>query len=417
MKIGIAVPTPDQLDPEFSLISLPQLIGYTKKMVPDIELVLTPKSGVMTSSNRNFIVDNFLKRGDIDYILHLDADMVYPKDMIVKYLEQQVDVVGCVYFRRDPPHDPVVYMDNDKDNKDVYPFTSIDPRSLPHNQLVPVGGLGFGGLMVKTSVYHELGADKWHRYGPNFGIPGEISGKLSHDLVFCQTLKKHGFVIHVHTGVVAGHITKKIVFGPEDRGLVDISAVKLEKSPKIAVIMPSLDKKLADRAVNQLLSRAGIVADYFPIIDYDLKGFVKVVNDFVNDNRDYDYYVYVAQDAYAGKDWLKIATLSMEKTKAWVFAFNDGKWHGSLASFGMVSRDFTNHYDKNKPSIFWHEYKSHYADTEITLIAQQHSRMAYSPEAVLVEIDYNKHGVNEDDRRIFNARKAMFPTELQERFS
>jgi len=419
VTIGIAIPTPEHIDPEFSLISLPQLIAYTKKILPDIELKLSCKAGVRTDSNRNFMLKHYLD-AEVDYILHLDCDMVFPKDLIVKYLKDPKKIMGCVYYRRDPPHYPVVYIENKGKNKDINPLTSVDPKSMPKDQFVKVDGIGFGGMMVDTKVYRALGDKKWHRYGKNFGIPLELPNKLSHDLQFCKLVKEHEFDVYVHTGVRAGHISKKIVWDYEPvkktNDFIDISSYKLNKKPKIAVLMPSLDTKKAQKVVKQLKSRASYQnVEYLILNDDERVGFVTKINEFsYKFQNDYDYFVYVAEDAYAGRGWLNIALLSLEATKKDLFIFNDGKWNGRLASFGMVSQKLIKSQDGY---IFYKGYKSHYADTELTLKMMEQSNFSYSPEALLIEVDYNKHGVNLADKKLFNRRKLNFREPYRSMFS
>jgi hypothetical protein len=58
---------------------------------------------------------------------------------------------------------------------------------------------------------------------------------------------------------------------------------------------------------------------------------------------------------------------------------------------------------------FFHDaYGSHYADTELTLIAREQGRYVYEPNSVLVEADWDKEsaGVSASDRALFKARTA-----------
>ena len=50
----------------------------------------------------------------------------------------------------------------------------------------------------------------------------------------------------------------------------------------------------------------------------------------------YKYVVYTAEDAFPGMNWLKFAHEELETTGKSLLAFNDGKWFGRLAAFGMV---------------------------------------------------------------------------------
>jgi hypothetical protein len=169
---------------------------------------------------------------------------------------------------------------------------------------------------------------------------------------------------------------------------------------EIVVILPTINKEKADSTLDQLIMTASMNASFYSILDKERAGFIATAN-YAFNSIDAKYYVYVAEDAYGGRDWLKIAYETMERTGAGLFAFNDGKWHGKLASFGMVRKDWAG--DELLPSV----YRSHYADTELTLRAMSEGKFAYDPEAVLIEIDPNKHGVNPADQALFNQRKVV----------
>jgi len=96
-KVAIGVPIPSNVPSDF-IRNLIDLISYTKK-IPDIELSYLDREGVSTAKNRNFILQRAIEIG-VDYIVWLDADMLYPHDMIVKYLAQSFDIIGCEYFKR-----------------------------------------------------------------------------------------------------------------------------------------------------------------------------------------------------------------------------------------------------------------------------------------------------------------------------
>lgn len=406
MKIAIGIPSPQWVHPDFALTNLPAIVYHSKTHIKDIELYTLYKTGVMTSSNRNWILKQCLEQ-DIDGILWLDTDMLYPPDILEKYLASKKDIIGSVYFKRSEPYDPIVYLKGPNPKK---PYQILDVTKLPKNQPFPVDGLGFGGMYVDMKVYKAMGDDKWMHYGKNFGIPMELEDQESHDLIFCKTAQKYGFKLFVHSGVQSIHIGEKMIEMKDWKR----SPSKNPKKSTIAVIMPTTDKVMAQRALDRMQMKAGTLAEYFLIEDFERNGFIATMNDAVH-NLDYDYYVYTAQDAYAGEWWLKYALDEMMDKEAGLLAFNDGKWNGNLAAFGMVEKNWmkTNY----KGDMFSKYYKSHYADVELTLLAMRDGKFAYNPEAVLVEVDYNKHGVNEKDRELFNTRKTqLFNSDLQQLF-
>lgn len=404
MKIVIGLPTPDRVSPNFSLHNLPQIIATAKSQMPELELYTLYKTGVMTSSNRNFIVKE-AQGINADAILWLDVDMIYPGDIVKMLWDANKDIIGSVYFKRSEPYDPVVYVRGDNP---VSPYRIVDPLTL--TEVTEVDGVGFGGMMVKMSVYNKMTKyDLWHHYGSKFGFPTDDLDRLSHDLQFCKEAQEMGFKVWVHPKVMCGHFEERLVTAEnwQPNGAV------LKNIPKIAVLLPAINLEKANRTIEQLQKRANFDADYYAIEDVERTGFIKTINGAVK-NIEADYYVYVAEDAYAGQNWLYFGIYEMIKKKAGLLAFNDGKWNGSLASFGMVEAKWMR--DNYEGHLFYPSYKSHYADTELTLIAMSQKKLAYTPDSLLIEVDYDKHGVNIEDKELFNIRKKSFGS-LSELFS
>lgn len=155
----------------------------------------------------------------------------------------------------------------------------------------------------------------------------------------------------------------------------------------IAVIMPCIDTQMGMDTARFLLKRAGMECLIIVVNDKDRRGFMHVFNNTVA-RLDIKYVVYLAQDAYPGIDWLKIAYETLEKTGKGLLAFNDGKWRGRVASFGLVRIDWVRKLYGGP--VFFPGYKAHKADNELTVIARVQNQFDYNPDATLVEIDKEK---------------------------
>lgn len=392
--VAICVPSPDMIDPNFMDCVL-SIYAYTVRNLPHVQLLFEYATGVRTDRNRNGMLQHCLE-SDVDYILWLDADMIFQPQIIEKYLKADKDIIGCKYYKRGAPFSPVFYK-RSKDHE--WKYTPVDPDSLPKGQeIVELDALGFGGMMVKTDVYRKMGEDMWMNYGKNFHIPGAEEDALTHDINFCRKAQEHGFKIHLHTGVLASHIGR---FEVTEANWIESKT----KPPVIDVIMPAIDKEMAAQAGKMLQQRAGMPCNVHILIDHDRHGFIKTANHAFK-NTSGKYVVYVAQDVFPGRNWLLNAFTEMVKTSSAMLGFNDGKWEGELASFGMVRRDWVEKiYDGN---LFYPGYNSHYCDTELTLIAMQQKTYCYNPNATMIENDPDKDGksVNAADKALFAKRKA-----------
>ncbi|MBU3614817.1 hypothetical protein ICN46_07905 [Polynucleobacter sp. Latsch14-2] len=171
----------------------------------------------------------------------------------------------------------------------------------------------------------------------------------------------------------------------------------------VLVAMPFTNADHAQRAAKLMASRASAPGMILCIHDQAEEGFIALINRaFVKTQS--AYFAYVAQDALAGRDWLKEALTAMGDRKNFL-GFNDGKWAGALAGFGLARRSWaTQNYGGD---FFYPAYKRHYADAELTLLAMQADAYAYEPNSLLVEVDWDKDAsaVDADDRSLFLERK------------
>lgn len=182
-------------------------------------------------------------------------------------------------------------------------------------------------------------------------------------------------------------------------------------SGDVVVIMPALDRDKALGAARILIERSGL-KEFCLIIALDDRrvGFVSVVNE-VYRLTNFKYLVYLAEDAFPGRYWLRRAYDLMESSNGGLLAFNDGKWFGEYAAFGMVRKSWVERV--YEADLFFPTYHSHFADVELTKIAERDGQLIYDPNAVLVEVDFSKglhwRANQEDQVLYFDRLKKGFP--------
>jgi hypothetical protein len=171
----------------------------------------------------------------------------------------------------------------------------------------------------------------------------------------------------------------------------------------VVAAMPFTQADHAQRAAKLMAARANAPGLVLAIHDQREEGFIHLVNQAFASTQS-AYFAYVAQDAFAGRAWLEQGLSALGDDKG-LLGFNDGKWAGALAGFGLVRRSWAiNHYGGQ---LFCSKYLRHYADAELTLLALQEGKYAYEPNSVLVEVDWDKDAtaVHEPDRQVFLERK------------
>jgi len=171
-------------------------------------------------------------------------------------------------------------------------------------------------------------------------------------------------------------------------------------------VMPSTNVHQASQAAQLMSSRAGVDdALLLCVIDDLQEGFIDIANRVFKATSS-TYFGYVAQDAYPGRQWLTTGLQTLGQKNKGLLGFNDGKWGGALAAFGLGRRAWLS--QNYEGDIFYPGYTQHYADTELTVLAMGNAQYCYNPQAVLVEVDWRKDSksVNPLDQFLFSQRKA-----------
>lgn len=170
-------------------------------------------------------------------------------------------------------------------------------------------------------------------------------------------------------------------------------------------VMPCTDVPMGRRAATLMVQRAGTPCQVLLVEDVDHWGFVAVANAAfaMSSSR---YFGYVAQDAFAGRQWLARAIKALQTPGKHLFGFNDGKWQGALAAFGLAERHWAA--STTGGLLFYPGYQRHYADVELTVLAMGQNAYAHDPYSLLVEVDWAKDGasVNAKDRALYRERAA-----------
>ncbi len=181
------------------LVAMPTLDWMWTGTVTSLrDLELPPGSEVSLTSNstalvakRNALVDRFLARPKLAWLLFLDADMVFPSHTLRRLLNWNVDVVSGLYsYKGGGPHgyEPVVEWEGDGADRAIG-----DMRGLAE-----VKGVGAGCLLIRRRVVEKIVARPW------FEANAE---DIREDVAFCEKVRAAGLKVHVDTGLVIGHIT------------------------------------------------------------------------------------------------------------------------------------------------------------------------------------------------------------------
>jgi len=145
--------------------------------------------------------------GEFDRILWLDSDMEFSPDLFERLSndmdENDLDIVGGLYFTRREPSIPVVYQKvgyYHSDDDEVTPV-ALNYYEYPQDQLFPCEGIGFGAVLVKVDLIKKVQEKHGLPFSPILGF-GE-------DLSFCMRARDVGSEIYCDSRVMIGHIGLK----------------------------------------------------------------------------------------------------------------------------------------------------------------------------------------------------------------
>ena len=182
---------------------------------------------------RNVLVRQFLAQDHGDWLLMLDDDQLYPKDLL-EYLIEAADpverpILGVPVWRfiGGGEGGPVSVGHNVFDLHESNGFV-VWPDPLPENAVMQVAAVGTGCLMIHRSALLAMQAwseaqglgTKWCWFRHSIWQPADMSE--GEDLYFCRLAHLVGFPVFVSTFTTLGHVKSIILDGDVPPGLVSV---------------------------------------------------------------------------------------------------------------------------------------------------------------------------------------------------
>ena len=195
MKVFIAVPSMD---------TIPALFAQSLALLQrDCEVQIGWEVGSLVYHARNNLARQALKT-DADYVLWLDSDMVFAPDTLIRMLkvcmDNDIDFLTAVCFRRKPPYTPCLFDRLEKVEKGAS-YTAL--MSVPEG-LFKVGGCGFAGVLMASDVLLSVQSKfNGRMFDPMDGFGEDVS--------FCWRARQCGYEIWCDSSIEFGHVGNCIV--------------------------------------------------------------------------------------------------------------------------------------------------------------------------------------------------------------
>ena len=166
---------------------LGQLMGFTAANLPEgVNLGLNLVSGTYVHKGRQQMMESMRERGST-WVLWLDTDMRFPRDLLVQLMMHQQPVVGINYSQRTTPPD-YVGIKRVGFGEEAEKLVTDDSST----GLEEVEALGFGALLIRGDVVQALPVDEpwfhmeWNRDHRDW---------LGEDVAFCRHVRNAGYRI------------------------------------------------------------------------------------------------------------------------------------------------------------------------------------------------------------------------------
>lgn len=208
MKLIIAIPCMDMVHVKFvrSLLLL-NTNGY--------DATYEIRNGSLVYDARNQLLAT-AKQIKADRILWLDSDMEFSTDMLQQLsadIDNGCDIVSGLYFKRKPPHTPVIYKECaiQKITPDQLMPLATSYENYPKESLFEVEAFGFGCVLMNmaaaSKVTGELGM-----------MPFMPAAGFGEDLSFCMRAKHVGLKLWCDSRVKCGHIGYRVYTEEDSHG-------------------------------------------------------------------------------------------------------------------------------------------------------------------------------------------------------
>lgn len=169
-------------------------------------------AGVYVAAAMRGIRDELLEKDpNFERLLIIEADMMVPRDTLIRHAAHTEPIVGGVYFMHAPPHHPIFTAPADEvDYHRLFNAVEV-AEMLEKPGLYEAMNVGFGCTSIRRDVLEE-----WPSNLPMFcnrqGLTADgMLVEMGHDVAFCLEARRFGWKSYVDTNIVCGHLTQTVI--------------------------------------------------------------------------------------------------------------------------------------------------------------------------------------------------------------
>jgi len=206
-RVAIGIPAYSDLSPKI-VDSWLRMCEATHFFLPGISLFFKITNRLILHKAEEAIIA-FALRVHATHLLFLEEDICVQNDTLVRLLMHNKDIVGALYFQREPPYAPLILY-RVGDNKKAIPVKEIKRQGL-----IECDATGFGCVLLKRKVLIDVGTNPL--YCENF---------IGMDISYFLKARDLGYKVYVDTDHVVKHMSAKRIFSDEKTREVWLNQVK-----------------------------------------------------------------------------------------------------------------------------------------------------------------------------------------------
>ena len=170
MKVALVIPSALKFIPKDTFYSFIYAYSYLLNRLDDLpfkidRLEIKAPSSFPIDACRNMAVAELIE-DDFDTSIWFDADMVFPKNMMFRMLNNSAPIIAGMYYIKAAPFYPVVYKETEESKKDGS-FTWFKPIiEYPEDAYFYADMIGMGCVKIDVKVFKEIA--KTYKEKPEF---------------------------------------------------------------------------------------------------------------------------------------------------------------------------------------------------------------------------------------------------------
>lgn len=173
--------------------------------------------------------------GDEDWLFFMDADHIFPPDVVARLLSHRQPVVTARYHTRRAPFHAVVYV--------KHRLLDGPHRYAPVHfgqGLIEIERCGAGALLIRRDVLEKVrfqSGENWFRYQKAPDPPHDLS--VSEDFWFCRQVREAGFKLYCDWDVEVSHLAQVPIGREQNLAFLDaqmraLDTMSAEERQKVA---------------------------------------------------------------------------------------------------------------------------------------------------------------------------------------